>query len=75
VHKLRCSHVRLIRTPSSYRVHDYNLALTREELISIGGDPTDWILFDKLFDLIEKEAEKIGNSTGESGTEVSTDRG
>ena len=55
--------MKLTRTPGSRRVHDYSLALTKDELIgmshygSIGGQ---LILINELFNLIDREAERLG---------------
>jgi hypothetical protein len=52
--------VRLTRTPSSYRVHDYSLALTEEEVRLIAHDSiTDYFYTNKLLDLIKKEADRL----------------
>jgi hypothetical protein len=40
--------------------------MTREELISLAGEDINWKLFDDLYDLIEKEAEKIGSQQEQS---------
>jgi len=44
--------------------HDYNLKLTKEELLNIHHDGiSDWFYTNKLLDLIHKEGEKLGNSS------------
>lgn len=49
--------MKLTRTPSSHRVHDYSLALTRGELLELDVFGPAW---QKLSELIEKEAKRLG---------------
>lgn len=55
--------------------HDYNIKLTREELLCIAHDSiSDYYYTNKMLDLIKKEADRLGNAQGEQGQEVSGDR-
>lgn len=53
-------------TRLSAQNHDYNLKLTKEELLSIGRAVValdGWMNFDRMIELIEKEAKRLGAGT------------
>lgn len=53
-------------TRLSAQRHDYNLKLTKAELLSIGCqdiNPEGWKNFDRMIELIEKEAKRLGAGT------------
>lgn len=53
--------MRLTKTPSPHRVHDYNLALTKEELLLIANDSiSDYFYTNKMLDPIKREAKRLG---------------
>lgn len=57
----------LTRTPA--QGHDYNLKLTKEELLYIHHDGiSDWHYTNKMLDLIHREAERLGNAQGAART-------
>ena len=52
--------MQLSRTPSLSRVHDYNLALTKDELLGLFVDEKygEW---EKVMKLIQKEVDRLGS--------------
>jgi len=62
--------MKLTRTPSRNRIHDYNLNLTKEEILCLAHDAiSDWYYTNKLLEIIRKEAKRLGELKGESGKE------
>lgn len=63
--------MKLTRTPGMH--HDYNIKLTRAELLGLDRPVRygDWTTFDQLFDLVEREAEKLDDASRESGKKES----
>jgi hypothetical protein len=60
--QLRSLSVMLTRTPAQH--HDYNLKLTKEELLCIANDSiSDYCYTNKLLELIKKEAKKINGGS------------
>lgn len=68
-----------IRKTTAGHYHEYRIYLTKEEVVLVGQPyehgNTGWDAFDSLNSMLEKEAEKIGNASRESGEEESADRG
>lgn len=60
--------MKLTRTPSKYRKHDYSLVLSREELLALNGESDLESVnkaTDSLWSLIEREAKRLGEQQGE----------
>lgn len=61
--------MKLTKTPA--QSHDYNLKLTKDELVAIhrvldvGMRYGDWEIWNNALDLIVKEGEKLGNASSE----------